>query len=226
MANKIDKKDAWFAERFGKFTASEIWKLWGLNKEGKFMTTGLTYIETKAVESLTEMHDRPELEFVEPILHGKAHEALAFYRYQDITRNNSMRYFGSEEPIYLSFNKYSGGSPDGLMGEMDYIKWGLELKCPFNSGNHYKYLKFKDQWDLKEKKFEYYCQVQFLLMITKAEGWHWASYDDRFKDNRLKMKIIEVMPDLNFQNALELRIDLAEVQKKKFIKEILELNKI
>lgn len=224
MTNKIDKKDNWYLERWSNFTASECWKLLKLDKEGQFMQTALTYIETKAIEAVTEMQEKPKLEFVEPLLFGKAHEAPAFYYYQKVTRNNSMRYFGSEEPVYLKYNNFSGGSPDALMGQDTVIKWGAEIKCPYNSANHWKYLKFKNQWDLKEQRFEYYCQIQFLLMITKAEGFHYVSFDDRFKEPKLKIKIIEVLPDKKLMDKLDVILNLAEKKKQEMIKEVLNVN--
>ncbi len=220
MINQLDQKDAWFLQRYSKFTASVIYKLWDTDKSGKgFSVGGMTYINEKVVEEMTAMYERPELEFVESLLHGKMYEQPAFEEYVRVTKNNNMRYFGTENPLFLDFNKYSGGSPDGIMGEGTNVMWGLELKCPKEPKNHFLYLKFKSQWDLKEKRFAYYCQIQFLLMITKAEGWHWCSYDERFKDAKLRTKIIEVLPDKKFQDNLEIRIALAQKEKLKIINE-------
>ena len=68
---------------------------------------------------------------------------------------------------------------------------------------------------------EYYAQIQFLLMITKADLSHFSSYDPRFKEKRKQVKIIEIHPDQKFQDNLDIRIQLAEIEKKKIINEFL-----
>jgi len=221
MINQLDPKDRWLLKRHANFTASLIYKLRGTGKDGKGFSPGAwSYIEEKAIETMTELQERPELEEVESLLHGKYYEEPAYHHYVEVTRNYNMKHFGSENPQYLPFNKYSGGSPDCLMGEGEKVYWGAEIKCPKNSKNHYLYLKFKDQWDLKEKRIEYYSQIQFLLMITHAEGFHFVSYDERFKNEKLRMKIIEVLPDTNFQNHLEVRIKMAQKEKLRIIQEL------
>ena len=218
--DKMDKKDLWFINRHGKFTSSEIWKLIPTAKDGRgFSQTGWTYIEQKAMESETVLWERPELEYVEALFHGKMFEQPAYEHYVRMTGNTSMRHFGSEEPVYLDYNKYSGGSPDGLMGQDTTIHIGLEIKCPKNSNNHWKYCKMKDQFDLKQIRPEYYAQVQHLLMITKAPVWHWFSYDERFKNQNKRGKLIEVFPDQKFQDNLEVRIKMAQKEKLKIIEE-------
>ena len=76
---------------------------------------------------------------------------------------------------------------------------------------------FKTQWDLKEARPEYYAQIQFLLMITKAQGAHFASYDERFKDLTKRMKIIDVLPDKKFADSLEVKLQMAQKEKLKII---------
>jgi hypothetical protein len=211
-------KDAWLLERHGSFTASLIGKIMLPGKNGAmFSPGGLTYIRQVAIEKMTDLYDRPELENVASLFHGKAYEEPAYEYYVHLTKNYSMRYFGSYDPLYLSYNKDSGGSPDGIMGEGENIEWGLELKCPKNPAIHFDYLQFKDQWDLKEYDLGYYSQSQFLLMITKAKGWHWGSYDERFKSPKLKCKILEIKPDLKFQNELEVRLLQAIKERNKII---------
>lgn len=212
-------KEAWLNERNGHFTASEINKILipGKKPGDMFSPGGWTYIRKKAVEEMCFLWEDPALEFVESLLHGKAYEEPAFEHYKKVTRNYSMRYFGSMEPLYLSYNEDSGGSPDGIMGEGTNIEWLLELKCPKNPNIHFDYLQFKDQWDLKEYDQSYYSQVQFNLMVTKAKGAHWGSFDERFKNEKLRMKILDILPDQKFQDNLEVRLLQAIKEKKKII---------
>jgi len=226
MLNQLDPKDKWLLQRHSNFTASLIYKLRGTGKDGKGFSAGAwTYIEEKAIETMTVLSERPELEEVESLRHGKYYEEPAFRHYIEVTKNYNMKHFGSDNPAYLPYNKYSGGSPDGLMGEGENVIWGVEIKCPSNSKNHFKYLKFKDQWDLREKRVEYYSQIQFLMMITGAQGFHFVSYDERFTNQKLQMKIIEVLPDKPFQDNLDIRIQLAQKEKLKIIKELENMQK-
>lgn len=220
----MDLKDKWHSDRYAKMTASVIYKLLPTGKDGKgFSAGGMTYIEEKAIESETDFYEAPEMEFVESLLYGNAYELPAFNHYVKVSRNYNMRYFGTENPLYLDYNEYSGGSPDALQGSGENVDWVTEIKCPKNKANHYKYLKLKDQWDLREKRIEYYTQIQFLLMITKAKGAHFVSYDERWKNPNLKMKILDVMPDQKFQDNLEIRLKMAQKERLKLVTQLNEM---
>lgn len=220
MINKLDPVDAWLLQKWGKFSASLIYKL---NTPGKslagFDTYGASYIEDKVMERLRPMTQRPELEYVESLMHGKQYESAAYEWYIKETKNYSMRHFGEANPVFLPFNSYSGGSPDGLMGEGEIIYCGLESKCPSNPKNHYKYCGWKTQFDLKEGRKEYYGQCQFLLMITKADVWHFVSFDESFYNTKKRGKIIEVKPDQKYQDNLEIRLINAEKEVNRLIVE-------
>lgn len=212
------ERDQWLIEKQGKFSSSEIGKLLIGGKKGELFGAGaMTYIRQKAVEEMTDLWERPAMDEVKSFLNGKVYEEPAFEMYKKVSRNYSMRYFGSYNPLYLSYNEHSGGSPDGIMGEGETILWTLELKCPINPSVHFDHLGFKSQWDLKEYNQEYYAQVQFILMITKADGTHWCSYSEIFKDPKKKIKIIDVLPDGNFQNNIEVRLLQAIKEKNKII---------
>ena len=221
MINKLDPKDNWLLQRFSNFTSSVNYKLLKAGDKGElFSAGGKTYIQEKAVETMTDLQEKPELEYVESLIHGNAQEYMSFQAYVQASRNINMRFFGGEAPVYLKRNEYSGGSPDGLMGEGEVIHLGLELKNPKNPNNHFKYLKFNDQWDLKQHRIEYYTQVQDLISITGAKAFHWVSYCDLFKDPKLKIKIIEVLPDQKFIDNLEIRIAMAQKEKLKIIESL------
>lgn len=218
MLDKMDPKDRWYLDRHAMFTASQNYRLVESGPGGKgFSKTALTYIEEKAIESMTVLWEAPKIEFVEALLHGRVYEMPAHNWYVKITGNKVMEYHGSEDPIYLPYNKYSGGSPDAVARSESKIFWGAEYKCPANPKNHFKNLQLKDQWDLKQTKIQDYTQVQMLIMASGANGWHWMSYDERFKDPALKGKIIEVLPDKKFIDNLHLKIVLAEKERKKIV---------
>lgn len=218
MLSMMDKKDNWYLSRHAMWTASENYKLLSTGTGGKgFGSLATTYIRKKARELMTDLYEQPKLEYVEALLHGNAYEAPAFFYYVDRTGNKIMEYHGSDNPIYIPYNKISGGSPDGVARSEGKIFWGLELKCPANPDIHMNNLDLKDQWDLKQKRIHDYTQCQMLIMSTGANGWHWMSYDDRFKDYNLKGKIIEVLPDQNFMANLDIKIKLAEKERKRIV---------
>lgn len=217
MINNTDPKGKWYLERHGKFTASMIYKIVPNSSTGLFTPAGWNYIQDRAIETMTYLYEAPEMEFVEALVHGKAYEENAFFEYLEVSKNHNMRHFGGENPIYLEYNEYSGGSPDGFMGKGTNIDWLLEIKCPKNPKNHFKYMGFKNQWDLKESRPEYYAQIQFLLMITKANGAHFASYDERFRDTTKRLKIIDVLPDKKFADNLDIKLRMAQKEKLKIM---------
>jgi YqaJ-like viral recombinase domain len=221
MIGDIDNgKDQWYADRWGKFTASEIHKLLAKGSGTEMFGVGArTYIKKKAIEKETVFWENPRLEFAKPLLWGKRYEEPAYERYVKVTGNTSMRYMGTDSPIFLTYNKDSGGSPDGLLGEGEAIHLGLELKCPEQSATHWDHLGLKDQFDLREYTIEYYAQIQFLLMITKAPCFHFVSFDERFKDKSKRLHIIEVFPEKTFQAGLNIRILQAAKERDKLIEE-------
>ena len=216
----MDEKDKWFLARHGKFTASEIGKLLSKGAGTKMFGSGaLTYIKQKAIEKMTVLWEKPEVEEVKSLLHGKAHEYPAYEAYKRMTGNHSMRYFGTDAPLFLEFDKDSGGSPDGLMGQGTDIHCGLELKCPKNSHIHWDYFTMKDQWDLREYNADYYAQIQFLMRITSAKEFHFFSFDDRFIEPKKKGKVITILPDKKFTDNLEIRIQMAVKMRNEIIEQ-------
>jgi hypothetical protein len=212
-------KDAWHLDRYRKFTASNAGKLADPGKNEMFSVAGHSYILEKAIECETEFWENPKLENVEGLLWGKRYEEPAYDHYCRVTRVKSMRYLGTDDPLFLDYNEYSGGSPDGIMGEGGIITCGLELKCPASKAVHWKYLDMRDSWDLKKINFSYWSQIQFLLMITKAEFFHFASYDERYTDFNKRMVIIEVKPDSKFFDQFDLRLDKAKALRDEIIEQ-------
>jgi hypothetical protein len=215
--------DQWFLQRWAKFTASENYKLLGGNTMNLFSAGGITYIKGKALEMATQMQERPELEEVKSLLHGKAHEYPAFQATVRATGLQNLIYLGSETPLFLedeSIPNESGGSPDAISllsdAKVDVV---AEMKCPKNSMYHFDRLKWKSQWDVKGGYAQCYCQIQNLLKITGAGLGLFISYDDRMRDATKKCKIIEVMPDKKFIDNLDIKIRMAVKEKYKIYDE-------
>lgn len=225
---EMDKVDEWHLARWHRFTSSENYKLLTGTKPNELWSIGAkTYIEQKAVNTVTRMEERPELEEVKSLLWGRAHEYPGFETYVKTTRNTSMTYMGSENPVFLVYEPLadeSGGTPDAAhITASNKIDVGAEIKCPKNSIEHFRRLKWKSQWDIKEGYPLVYCQMQHLLMITGAVEWHFISYDDRQLSKKNKIKIIEVKPDQKFMDNLEVKLRMAVKEKYKLLSEYLEI---
>lgn len=219
------KIDEWHLERKGRFTASKAYRLIikRENVEGMFGTGAKTYIMEKAVEMVTRFWERPGVDEADSILHGHAHEYLGFKEYVYATGNTSMKYLGTETPVFFKhfdFPDEFGGTPDAVQIEnSSSISLGLEIKCPKDPMVHFNRLTWKDQWDLKENYMLCYAQCQALMMCTGAPEWHFISFDERQILRKYRSKIISIKPDKSFQNNLEVRIRCAAKEKYRIISE-------
>ena len=229
MSSYFDKSketERWMEERRGKFTSSELFKLREQGQGTLFGKGAMTYIESKAVQMITRTWQRESAMEAEPLLHGKMYEYVAYKRYIEATGNNEMEYFGEDNPLFLDYEPLKddcGGSPDGGVIDDKYsVSLGLEIKCPFDPINHFRRLDWKDQYDLKENYILCYTQIQSLLMFSGAPLWHFVSFDERMLWKSKQIKIIDVKPDINFQNNLLIRIKMAIKEKYVLLSRVLD----
>lgn len=218
-----DVIDKWFTERWSKFTASENYKLMTNNSKGElFGEMGWSYIKQKAMEMATIMWERPELEDLKSFLHGKMYELPAYERYIQTTKNYSLTYLGSDNPVFLPYDKLpkdSGGSPDVVQVNNGIIVFGAEIACPKNPMNHFERLKWKDQWDIATGCKQKYVQIQNLMLITDAKEWDFVSFDERMRSKELQIKIIPVKTDKKLQDNLNLRLIKAIQERNNILEE-------
>jgi len=222
------KKEEWLKQRHGKFTASLIGKLLSKGTGSDLFGVGArTYIREVAIEKLTHVADKTYLDRVRALKHGKMSEPLAFADYVEYTGNSDMVYCGTESPLFLVYEgideKDSGGSPDAIMGEGEEIFLGAEFKCPLNPEVHLDYMRMNHQLDLLAYNVEYYAQIQFNMMCTKAKRWHFVSYCDAFLNPKLHRKILDIRPDMQMQTNLKLRVRQAIRERDKYIESVLKL---
>jgi len=163
--------DQWHLARWSRFTASENYKLLLEGKGTTFGSGAMTYIKEKVLQMTTHFWDRPELDEVKSLLHGKMYEYPAYKATVQATGYNNLIYLGEDTPLFLEYEplaKDSGGSPDSLALNSDAsVDIVAEFKCPKNPMLHFERLKWKSQWDVKEGYASCYCQIQNLMMITK-----------------------------------------------------------
>ena len=215
--------DQWHLARWSKFTASENHKLLTLTGgTSMFSAGGYTYIKDKVLQMTTHMVERPELEEVKSLLHGKMYEYPAYKETVRLTGYNLI-YMGEENPLFLEYEplaKDSGGSPDSLLlnssASVDIV---AEFKCPKNSMLHFDRLKWVNQWDVKEGYLSCYSQIQNLMMITGAPLGLFVSFDDRQIRHDKKAKIIEILPDKKFQDNLDIKLRMAVKEKYRIFEE-------
>ena len=109
--------------------------------------------------------------------------------------------------------KYSGASPDGLIGHEGLI----EIKCP-NEKNHDQYLK------LEKVPAKYFYQIQFQLACTQRNWCDFVSFNPNFDPNN-KIKVIRVYQDQDLIQKLESNIQQFLNEVDLIVKEKLASNK-
>lgn len=198
----------WLQQRLGRFTSSEIHKLFvsGKKKGELFGQGAMTYIRTKAAELLTmEVKDESDFKQTE---WGKANELDGVKSFEE-KMGLSGKYYGIANPTFFPLGEYAGGSPD-WESEDD----GADIKCPYNTSEHIKNLLLKSVDDLKAERWEFYCQGQMNMFIRKWKKFHLVSYDPRMIEPSLRLKIITFYPDsewiLEFNERLGAAIELMQ----------------
>lgn len=200
----------WRMERIGKFTASEIWKLMTKGKGEYFGAPAKTYIKAKVAEILTQEPNNGGRLNTNAMEWGNANEAEAIARFEKET-GFKVEHFGGANPKFFPFTEFSGGSPDGIFVDLTAH---VEVKCPFNSTEHYEHFLLESPEDLKDYAPEYYWQIQANSLFTDCKKGYFISYDPRFLIDKFQIKIIEVPIDDDISRELKERISEAEKQIK------------
>lgn len=159
------RSEAWFNIRKGKITSSEIHKIMG---KDSLSETAKTYLLDKVSETLggfAALASGPALEW------GTELEETAIEIYSGV-RNVAV-----EKASFIAYNDHYGGSPDGLVAP-DGI---LEVKCPYNSTNHFKHGLIKSDADFKKAKPDYYYQCISNMVCANAQWCDFISFDPRVK---------------------------------------------
>ena len=120
--------------------------------------------------------------------HGIENEGAAVYRYQQVT-GVKVDYINR----FVQIGEWIGGTPDGYIGEDGII----EVKCPFNGGNHLRSLLTKEVYNT-----DYIYQIQGYLWLTKRKWCDFISYDPDMPQP-LDIAIIRVERDETIIEALQ-----------------------
>lgn len=185
LLESVKQNTAWDMARLGKFTGSRLADLFvqpktkAAQEAGEWSKTAESYIISKVMEMVTMIP--ADSAHGAAIDHGNEWEETAL-------RTLQMEIGSPEEktnlqPGFKLFNSYSGASPDAFM-ELNGTKVGVEMKCPFNSVNHFHHSKVKSEADLKVVNPDYYWQVQMNMLTFNLGAWIFASFDPRQPDHR------------------------------------------
>lgn len=203
-----DIEREWLQQRWGKFTASEVYKLMTYPDKDELPKGAQTYVIKKVAESLTEF--RVQAYISDAMQWGLMHEPEAVDCFSETT---GLVVTHCKDGQCFIDKGYFGGTPDGLIpSEFS----GLEIKCP-NSDTHIGYLQIKTAQDLKQEAPDYYWQCMSLMMITGSLHWYFVSYDPRFKNERLKLHIAKIAADPVDISRLRKRLFLANTYKNQII---------
>lgn len=157
MNNIEQRSSEWFTKRYGRFTASEIYKILGIRGLGE---TGKSYAIDKAIEQL---YGEMEENFVSyDMQRGIENEPLAFAKFKEL---KELDFLEVENCGFFEFEKHAGASPDGLVSDNAI----LEIKCP-KSSNFFK-LVATNEIDSK-----YYAQMQMQMLATNRNKAYFFNY--------------------------------------------------
>ena len=187
--------DEWLKLRLGIPTASVFVKMMASGRgEGTLGQGAITLMYDLITERITGRQAN-EMEFLpKAIQWGNDHEdeARAAYQFAVGTRLKQVGFVIKciEDGIFV------GASPDAMASGED--EGGVEIKCPFNSTNH---LKWMEAGGVPDAHFP---QVQGLMWVTGRKWWDFVSYDPRMPQG-LKLYAYREEADEDYHRELELR---------------------
>jgi hypothetical protein len=210
---------AWDRIRLGRFTASKVWQLIGeprskaAKEAGLFSETGERYIVQTITEELTGLP--AEETWGRAIEWGNEYEEEAIVTLSDKMGVERADYVQFKPPFTL-FNEYAGGSPDAKFyladGSGGYRWVGIEVKCPFNSINHFWHSQVVDAETLKEIDPTYYWQVCLNILCQRAAEWVFCSYDPRYPEPQ-RIHWAFIYPSVDDLTLLCEKIDKAWIRR-------------
>lgn len=120
--------------------------------------------------------------------HGNENEGAAIYRYQEQT-GTEVDYVNK----FIQEGEWIGGTPDGYIGKDGLI----EVKCPFNGGNHLKTLLKKEVYNT-----DYIYQMQGYLWLSNRKWCDFVTYDPDMP-KPLDIAIVRIERDEDIIDALK-----------------------
>lgn len=183
--------------RTGKFTASEIWKLFveARKKTDEWSETAKTYILEKAVEQATGYRKQITSKEME---HGIMTEPEAFKAWVD-TSGVPYTYTAKE---FFELSPIAGASPDGVLYDGLDIISVCDIKCP----QPLTFMELVTERPEIDKK--YFYQLQMQMLTTKADNGFLVYYLAKEFVNTYTNEV-----EFTFDIPLEKRLYVTEVKK-------------
>lgn len=216
-------------QRIGKFTASEIYKLFIEPKTkadkdaGNWSETAKGYIKNKAVEQKYGYRENIVNKAME---HGIITEAEAFDKFKFITNQE----WSLVSKQFFEINEHSGASPDGVLYDGLDIIAVCDIKCP--QPNTFFDLKI-DYKEGKEMESKYFYQLQMQMLATKCDTAFLCYYlAEQFVDTYTnaidhdfshipledRLIILTCQKDPKVHDLITSKIEKAEALKQEYIK--------
>ena len=200
-ANESQRTPEWYAQRLGRFSCSQFFRLMTdpklkADKEAGNLSDGaMTYVYECVAEKLTGKKAKEDFtsKYTE---WGIDNEPIAKTIYNEVFNVKI------EDSSYIEYVNNAGGSPDGLVNDDGIV----EIKCPFTITSHLEH-KLEKLEDIGRR--EYYWQCLGYLLITGRRWIDFISYSPNYPGklqlvkqrltyaeceadiNRLKSKIIK-----------------------------------
>lgn len=195
----VQRSEEWHAQRKGKFTASEIYKIMGIKGLGD---TGKTYAIDKSIEQLFGEVEERFISYDMQV--GIETEPLAFIKFSEIM---GLNFISVENCGFFDFCDNSGASPDGLTSDGAIV----EIKCP-KASTFFKLVANN------EINSNYYYQMQMQMMSTKRNKGYFFNYI--IIEGTEYWHTIEVERDESVCEKIALRIPEAVSVKNEYISKI------
>ena len=197
MNNYTDEDLTWLRKRAGKVTASQFAEFIKKAKDGGYELSKGKVAEDLIYKiawerfvingNLADAFNRVSITS-KATEHGIENEGAAVYRYQEVT-GVKVDYVNR----FVQSGEWIGGTPDGYIGEDGII----EVKCPFNGGNHLKTLLTKEVYNP-----DYIYQIQGYLWLTGRKWCDFITFDPDMPQP-LDIAIIRIERDEKIIEALQ-----------------------
>jgi len=176
-----------------------------------------TYATEKAIEMLT-LQDTSDTGFKSKAMEWgsnvEAEAVEALYEKHGLVVEN----YGDNQE-FIKYNKDIGCTPDGLIDDDS----GVETKCP-ESTTHAKYLQLQTVEEFAQLKPEYYWQIQGCMYVTGRKSWLFVSYDPRFLDERLRLKVMIIYRNEDDIKFLDKRLKQAIAYRNEVYNNLINVN--
>lgn len=212
IAKTIGQRDdeRWRPLRYGRMTSSEIENLVSDPKSGTGLSVkAIDYIESRFITGVTQYESNP---YSYSLQWGKEKEAevyeILFEKYGE-----SLIHCGFIANMY-GYEEIHGGSPDGAILSIDAA---LEIKCPYNSVNHFNYVRYINSVETLKKHYKKaYWQLVSNAYLIGSDNCLFVSYDPRFIDTKVKHYLeIEFKTPSDDVELLMEKLPLAKIEYNK-----------